>query len=134
MSKHDVPHGSFLSWMGSPADRHSPLSEAMRAVTILLAAHAAGGLTTFAAVQVGVPLSVGIFGLGGIAALVVLGFVISSDTMMGANGLFLFLLGIYGLATSQWVAAEWASLFSSGCGVLFGAVLITGWLDSMTKY
>jgi hypothetical protein len=68
------------------------------------------------------------FVYGGLAALLVLGFVVSADTMMGANGLFCVLLGTYSLATGHWIIAEWLSIAGAGCSAMFGAFLIRLWL------
>lgn len=104
------------------------MSEFLRGATIVVLACLVGGLATLAIAYFGGAADVEVFACCGLAALFLLGFVISSDTMMGAYGLFFLLLSIYLLATGHWVLSEWRHLAGAGGGTLFGAFLFTLWL------
>lgn len=120
--------GPLLSWIGSPADRHGRISELFRGVFALVIASLAGAATVLVAHHSGGASDFGAFMLGGVVGLLLLGFAISSDTHMGAQGLFFFVVGVYSLAAGNWALSEWFRITAASSGAVVGAYIVSAWL------
>lgn len=120
--------GTFLCWIGGPADRHRRGSELLRGLVVAGAASLLGALALMAAHYCGITHGIWPFVMGGLLGLMFLQFVISSDTSFGALSLFLLLTGAYSLATGDWALAEWLRITLATGGVVFGALTVSAWL------
>lgn len=119
----------FLSWILSPADRHGRVGELLRGLVVVLVAGVAGAAALWLARHCGVTSGIWPFVVGDYVGLILLSFVISSDTMLGAQFLLFFLAGVYSLATGNWALSEWLRISVASIGVVFGAFVLSAWLS-----
>jgi hypothetical protein len=121
--------GPMLSWIFSPADRHGVLSELLRGTFVAALAGLFGAATVLIVHLFGGAATVVPCIIGMVVGVVALSWVISSDTMVGAQFLLVFLGCVYSLATVNWALAEWFRILASCGGVVFAARMLIAWLS-----